>query len=305
MHFARLMVATFVTLAAIASVPIAGAREIAHAMGVTEVPDTPQRVVILTNEGTEALVHLGVIPVGAAQSWDSDPWYEHLAKPLADTVSLGTETGINLEQLAALEPDLIIGTKVRQEKIYEQLSAIAPTVFSQTIGETWLENYQFYGEVLGLGDAAHANVEALKARAATLRNSLGDAVNEEISLVRFSPGRNRIYYRGTFPGVVLDLVGFARPAAQDRADHSEDVQKERIADMAGDRIFFFFDDLNSDDAVANMEEWTNDPLWRGLDAVKAGHVHRVSEMMWNTGGGILCAHMMLDDIARLYGVPAP
>jgi hypothetical protein len=84
-----------------------------------------------------------------------------------------------------------------------------------------------------------------------------------------------------------------------------DYRSGRIADMAGDRIFFFFDDLNSDDAVANMEEWTNDPLWRGLDAVKAGHVHRVSEMMWNTGGGILCAHMMLDDIARLYGVPAP
>ena len=123
-------------------------------MGTTDVPDAPQRIVILTNEGTEALLHLGVIPVGAAQSWEGDPWYDHLACPLADTVSLGTETGINLELLASLEPDLIIGTKVRQEKIYEQLSAIAPTVFSETIGEAWLDNYQFYGDVLGLGDKA-------------------------------------------------------------------------------------------------------------------------------------------------------
>ncbi|WP_342780149.1 hypothetical protein [Devosia ginsengisoli] len=38
------------------------AREITHVMGVTEVPDAPQRVVILTNEGTEALLHLGVVP---------------------------------------------------------------------------------------------------------------------------------------------------------------------------------------------------------------------------------------------------
>src|ERR1700754_2282283 len=94
----------------------AAAREITHAMGTTDVPDAPQRIVILTNEGTEALLHLGVIPVGAAQSWEGDPWYDHLAGPLADTVSLGTETGINLELLASLEPDLIIGTKVRQEK---------------------------------------------------------------------------------------------------------------------------------------------------------------------------------------------
>ncbi|GLQ57891.1 ABC transporter substrate-binding protein [Devosia nitrariae] len=289
----------------LATMLAATAAEITHAMGVTDVPDDPQRVVILTNEGTEALVHLGVIPIGAAQSWDGDPWYEHLAEPLADTVSLGTETGINLEQVAALEPDLIIGTRVRQEKIYGQLSAIAPTVFSETLGETWLDNYQFYGEVLGLGELAAANVGTLKARAATLGSSLGEAIDEEVSLVRFSPGRTRIYYRGTFPGVILDLVGFPRPTAQDRADSFEEVQKERIAEMAGDRIFYFSNDLNPEDAVANLEDWTSDPLWNNLEAVKAGRAYRVSEMIWNAGGGILCAHMMLDDIARIYGVPAP
>ena len=36
------------------------ARQITHAMGVTEVPDAPQRIVMLTNEGTEALLYLGV-----------------------------------------------------------------------------------------------------------------------------------------------------------------------------------------------------------------------------------------------------
>lgn len=297
--------AAFAMIIAVAAAPLTEAREISHAMGVTDVPDSPQRVVILTNEGTEALVHLGVIPVGAAQSWDGDPWYSHLAEPLVDTVSLGTETGINLEQVAALEPDLIIGTRVRQEKVYGQLSAIAPTVFSETIGETWLDNYQFYGEVLGLGEEAAANVEALKARATSLRSSLGEAVDEDVSLVRFSPGRTRIYYRGTFPGVVLDLVGFSRPAAQDRADNFEEVQKERIAEMGGDRIFYFSNDLDPEDAVANLEDWMSDPLWNNLEAVKAGRAYRVSEMVWNAGGGILCAHMMLDDIARIYGVPAP
>jgi iron complex transport system substrate-binding protein len=283
----------------------ASAVEITHAMGVTDVPDNPQRVVILTNEGTEALVHLGVIPIGAAQSWNGDPWYDHLAEPLADTVPLGMETAIDLERVAALQPDLIIGTKVRQEKVYEQLAAIAPTVFSESIGETWLDNYGFYGEVLGLGEEAAANVDALTARAAALRDALGEAANEEISLVRFSPGRTRIYYRGSFPGVVLDLVGFKRPPAQDRTDFAEEVQKERIADMAGDRIFYFSNDLDLPEDVANLEDWTNDPLWMNLEAVKAGRTARVNEMIWNTGGGILCAHMMLDDIARIYGVPVP
>ena len=89
---------------------LAEAREVTHAMGVTEVPDAPKRVIILTNEGTEALLHLGVVPVGATQSWDGNPWYDHLKAQLAETTTLGTESAINLELIAALEPDLILGT---------------------------------------------------------------------------------------------------------------------------------------------------------------------------------------------------
>ncbi|WP_137151829.1 iron-siderophore ABC transporter substrate-binding protein [Devosia sp. FKR38] len=280
----------------------AAAREVTHAMGTTDVPDQPMRVVILTNEGTEALLHLGVVPVGAAQSWDADTFYAHLQPMLGDAVSLGTETAINLELVAALEPDLIIGSKVRQEKIYTQLSAIAPTVMSETLGATWLENYQFYGEVLGLGETAKANVAALEARAKALAAAIGEGVKDEISMVRFSPARVRIYQKASFPGVVLDLVGFARPPAQDKNETFEEVTKERIPDMAGDRIFYFSADNDAQEDKANLDEWLADPLWQTLEAVKAGRAQRVSELAWNAGGGIYCAYMMLDDLAEIYGV---
>ena len=102
------------------------AREITHAMGVTDVPDDPQRIVVLTNEGTEALLSVGVVPVGAVESWKGNPWYDYLMPQMGGVTLLGTEGAANLEVLATLEPDLILGSKVRQEKIYEQLSAIAP-----------------------------------------------------------------------------------------------------------------------------------------------------------------------------------
>ena len=69
-------------LALAATVALSGAaqaREVTHAMGTTDVPDAPQRVIILTNEGTEALLALGVTPVGAVRSWLGDPWYDHIA----------------------------------------------------------------------------------------------------------------------------------------------------------------------------------------------------------------------------------
>ncbi|WP_338720663.1 iron-siderophore ABC transporter substrate-binding protein [Devosia sp. XK-2] len=298
-HLARSLaaIAAILTLAT----PLS-AREITHAMGVTDVPDSPERIVVLTNEGTEALLYLGVAPIGAVQSWHGNPWYEHIAAPLADTVALGTELAVNLEVLATLEPDLILGTKVRQENIYQQLSAIAPTVMSETIGDEWQNNLKFYADVLGRSAEGEAALAEFAGRTAAIGDALGDAKNDEISLVRFSPNRTRIYYKQTFGGLILDQIGFARPAAQDKDEFAEEVTKERIPEMDGDRIFYFSNDLNEQEAAANLEDWLSDPLWLSLEGVKAGKAQRVSEIIWNSAGGIYAAHIMLDDIEAIYGL---
>jgi iron complex transport system substrate-binding protein len=304
--FKSLLTAALLSSALFGFAGSAVARDITHAMGVTTVPDEPKRVIMLTNEGTEALVFIGVIPVGAVQSWDGDPWYAHLDEALKDTVALGTENAVNLEVIASLEPDLIIGNKVRQEKIYDQLSAIAPTVFAEDLSGSWKDNLTLYSETVGKADEGKKVLADFDARAATIANSIGDGLAEEISLVRFAPGRVRLYYKDTFAGGILEQMGFHRPAAQDKDEFAEEIQKERIPDMAGDRIFYFSDDADPEDTKANLTEWTSDPLWQNLDAVKAGKAQRVSELVWNTGGGIFCANMLLDEIAALYGVdPAP
>jgi iron complex transport system substrate-binding protein len=300
--FKPLLTAVLLASALIGLPASASAREITHAMGVTEVPDAPKRIVMLTNEGTEALVYIGVIPVGAVQSWDGDPWYAHLDEALKDTVALGTENAVNLEVLASLEPDLIIGNKVRQEKIYDQLSAIAPTVFAEDLSGSWQDNMTLYSQTVGKAEAGKQALAAFNARAKTLAASIGEGLNEQISLVRFAPGRVRLYYKDTFAGGILDLMGFHRPAAQDKDEFAEEIQKERIPDMAGDRIFYFSDDADPEDVKANLDEWISDPLWLNLEAVKAGKAQRVSELVWNTGGGIFCANMLLDEIAAIYGV---
>lgn len=284
---------------------VTAAREITHAMGVTEVPDAPQRIVMLTNEGTEALLYIGVVPVGAVQSWDADPWYAHVADALKDTVPLGFENAVNLEVLASLEPDLIIGNKVRQEKIYDQLSAIAPTVFAEDLSGSWKDNLALYSQTVGKEAEGQKALADFDARVAALAASVGPALDEQLSLVRFSPGRTRIYYKDTFAGGILAQIGFKRPPAQDRDEFAEEVQKERIPDMAGDRIFYFSADADPDEAKANLADWTSDPLWLNLEAVKAGKAQRVSELVWNTGGGIYCANMLLDELAVIYGVPTP
>ncbi|WP_297578575.1 iron-siderophore ABC transporter substrate-binding protein [Devosia sp.] len=298
------MIRTVIAAAAVATLVsgAAAAHEITHAMGVTDVPDNPQRIVVLTNEGTEALLAVGVVPVGAVESWKGNPWYDYLMPQMGEVTLLGTEGDPNLELIATLEPDLILGSKVRQEKIYEQLSAIAPTVLTETLGAVWQENLAVYAGAVGQAEAGEAVIAAFDTRAAAIRTALGEKASDTVSLVRISPARTRMYFKDSFPGVVIDAVGLARPATQDRQEFAEDLTRERIPELAADRIFYFSPDPNDAEAEANLSDWLQDPLWLGLDAVKAGSAQRVDDAIWVAAGGIFAANILLDDIEAAYGL---
>jgi iron complex transport system substrate-binding protein len=301
MHLTRRALTLLSFVAAIAAGG-ASARDIEHGMGTTEVPDAPQRVVVLTNEGTEALLALGVKPVGAVNSWDGDPWWPFLAGKMDGVEPLGTESTVNLELVAALEPDLIIGTKLRHEEIYPQLSAIAPTVLSERLRGDWKVNFRLYAETLGLKDKGEEVIADYDSQVAELRTKLGDHVKEKVSMIRFIPGQIRIYQLDSFSGVVLKDIGFDRPANQNVEEFAIRTGKESIPDMDGDRIFYFTYETGNGEASALRDEVLNDPLWQSLSAVKAGRVQEVDDGVWNTAGGVLAAEEMLKDIAEIYSV---
>lgn len=299
MTFSRIIVS--LATVALLSAP-ATAREITHAMGVTDVPDNPQRIVVLTNEGTEALLAIGITPVGAVQSWLGNPWYDHVADQLADVTVLGTESAVNLEVLVSLEPDLILGNKQRHEKIYEQLSAIAPTVISERLRGDWKINLELYSDAVGKADEGKAVLAAFDGRVAALHNALGASLEEEISIARFLAGQTRIYFKDSFSGLILEEIGFARPATQDKPEFAEEITKERIPEFEGDRLIYFTYDTGNGEANAQATDWLADPLWLNLEVVKAGKVHAVSDAIWNTAGGIIAGNLLLDDVEAIYGL---
>lgn len=74
------------------------------------------------------------------------------------------------------------------------------------------------------------------------------------------------------------------------------------ASTDANRIFYLSNDLNSDDSTANLNDWLKEPLWLNLEGVKAGKAQRISEIIWNSAGGIYAAHPMLDDIEAIFGL---
>lgn len=271
-------------------------RIIEHAMGKTEIKGEPKRIVVLTNEGTEALLELGIKPVGAAKSWTGNPWYKHIEKDMEGVQNLGTEDQINIEAVASLKPDLIIGNKMRHEKIYDQLSKIAPTVYSNTLRGEWKPNFEFYAKALNKEKEGKEVIRKFDERVSNISKLAGDKLKTEVSLIRFMPGKTRIYLGDTFAGNILKQIGFARPENQRSDKFTLEIGKERLKETDGDVVFYYTYETGNGEGSAREQEWLKDPMFQSLKAYKNGKVYKVDDVIWNTAGGVKAANLMLDDI---------
>ncbi len=271
---------------------------IEDAMGTASVPENPKRVVILTNEGTEALLTLGVKPVGAVTGFAGE-WYEHTKDELVDTRPVGKETSVNVEAVAALKPDLIIGNKMRHEKIYDQLKSIAPTVYSDTLRGEWKDNFRFYAKVVGKEAEGDKAIKDYEDKVTSIKENYKDKLDTEVSIVRFMAGKTRIYLGDTFSGTIFKEIGFKRPEAQQGTDFVNEIGKERLKEADGDVIFYFTYELGDGKGLAREEEWIQDPLFKSLEAVKNNKAFKVDDTIWNTAGGIKAANLMLEDLTNL------
>ncbi|MBU8715180.1 MULTISPECIES: ABC transporter substrate-binding protein [Brevibacillus] len=274
-------------------------REVKHAMGTTKIKGTPQRVVILTNEGTEALLALGVKPVAAVQSWDGEPWYDHIKDEMAGVEALGFENEPNLEAIVGLNPDLIIGNKVRHEKVYDQLSKIAPTVFSEELSGRWKTNFKLYAEALNKQAEGEKVLKEFDDRVAAAKEKLGSKIATKVSVVKYSKKGVQIYQKDTFSGVLLDQLGVARPDSQNVDNFAEFVSEEGMSVMDGDVLFYWVSEAKGDTAITEMsKKWMDSPVFKSLNVAKNNQVFQVSETIWNTAGGVKAANLLLDDIMK-------
>ena len=216
-------------------------RSVVHAAGTTELTGTPERVVVLDTGELDAVLALGVTPVGAVRTGVSDELPAYIEDAGVDPGAIenvGTIAEPALEEIAALEPDLILSNAVRHADVHDQLSAIPPTVFAEAIGETWEDNLRLAGEALDMAEEADQLLAAHTQRAAEVGALYGDPAATEVSMVRFLDGSAvRLYGEGSFIGDVLADVGFARSELQRTAETFVEVSPEQIGRADGDLVF--------------------------------------------------------------------
>ena len=271
-------------------------RTVEHAMGETKVQGTPKRVVVLDTGELDSAMSLGVTPVGAVEAVEGLGLPSYL-EGTGEIENVGTIEEPNLEKIAALEPDLILSSKLRHEQIYDQLSQIAPTVFTETTGVTWKANFEKHAEAMNREAEAKEVIAGYDDRVERFGKAMGDRLEEtEVSVVRFLPGETRIYQKESFVGTVLEDTGLSRPPSQDVDEFAIlNVSQEQIPQMDGDAVFVTVYGVPED---STEEKITSDPLWQKLDAVKQDRVYEVSDDLWMLGIGPTAAVGVVDDLEK-------
>lgn len=153
---------------------------IEHKYGSTTIDKKPERIVLVGLTEQDALLALGIVPVATREWYGEKPgaiftWAEDkLGDAEVPVVLPGTE--LNFEQIAGLNPDIIIGlyAGITQEE-FDTLSKIAPVVAQPKDypdwGIPWQELTRTIGLIVGESERAEELIVEVEAKFVSVREA--------------------------------------------------------------------------------------------------------------------------------------
>jgi iron complex transport system substrate-binding protein len=282
-------------------------RIIRHSFGESEVPARPQRVVAVDPYLTLPTAALLDVPVvGTAYIPAGEPFPPFLDEEDLSGVEDVGWMEMNLEQVAALEPDLIIGMETFLETVYEELSRIAPAVAVSYEPPDWKGHVRAVAEAFGERAAADRHIADFEGRVEGFRRAMGDRLDElEVSLVNIREAQDiRIYTEKDIAGSILKEAGLRRPEDQRAAEDPDAINirlsLELLPRIDADVIFYYVGSAGGDyeESEAELAGIQENRLWQQLEAVRSGRAYRVDAAHWFGTGSVQAANLVLDDLER-------
>ncbi|WP_028649827.1 ABC transporter substrate-binding protein [Nocardiopsis sp. CNT312] len=283
----------------------AGTRTVTDSTGAeVEVPAEPERVVTLHYAATQPVFDLGVTPVGQSQ-YQPGIVPEDLVDDFEAVPVVAEGVEPNLEEIAGLEPDLILAPNVYEEEVVEQLEAVAPVyVFTLRGGDRakWFQRTEEVADALGVPEKADELAAEFAARQQEIADTYADVIDGKTVGVIGAFEENSFYAWGeeSMSGTLLVPLGFTWSAQEGEAVAAEaepeaTVSNESLDSVVGDVDVLFYDsDLRGEvnPFMADLQETT---LYQELPAVQDGHAYPAGK---NTVAGYTDANYTLDRVVE-------
>jgi iron complex transport system substrate-binding protein len=251
---------------------------IEHKYGSTTINEFPERIVLVGLTEQDALLALGVVPVATREWYGERPgaifeWAQDLLGDAEVPVVLPA-VELNFEQIAGLNPDLIVGlyAGITQEE-YETLSKIAPVVAQPAAyvdyGIPWQEVTRTIGLIVGKSaeaEALIADVDAKFAEARTAHPEFEGASGVVASTWGY-PDNYYAYHSQDPRNRLLTSLGFVIPIEIDELaedTYGATISRERLDIVDVDALVWIA--FSAEEVATNK----NDELYKKLNAAAEG-----------------------------------
>ena len=267
--------------------------------GDVEIPADPQRIVDLSGN-SDILSILGYDVVGTANSdaYDYTKFPSYLEETLSGAKILGysMQDTMDVEAVMNLNPDLIVISTV-QEKMYDALSEIAPTVMIQLEALNWKEDVRALGKVFGKEDVANEWIANYEAKAKEAGDKIKAKYGDDTTYLSFlaSGGQFFVFDGAGFGDVLYKDMGLAKPEGMPEQTNISlpVVTYEGLAAIKADYIFA----IATEEDLAQLEA---NSIWNNLPAVKNGNVVILeSSPYFNQGYSLIGREKLVDEIGDM------
>lgn len=266
--------------ASAAATPAAGEptfpQTVEHEFGTTTVDKKPERIVIVGLTEQDIVLQLGYTPVATTEWYGEQPyavwpWAQEALGDAKPTV-LSQSDGLQLEKIATLRPDLIIGVNAGlEQKTYDQLTKLAPTIGTPKGGtqyfSPWDQQVEVVAKALGMPEKGAELIQGVKDRYAAAAAENPDFKGKTATFAQnaFYDGQLYVYQDGlgtdflSYLGFTINpkLTPLVKAAGEQVA-----VSEERL-DVIDADVLVFATEKESD--IANFKKV---PTFKFLDAVK-------------------------------------
>ena len=275
-------------------------RTIKHDLGTTTITGSPTKVVALEYSFVDALVAVGMSPIGVADDNEPKRIIPALREKVTDYKSVGLRATPNIQVITALKPDLIIADSGRHKAIYDQLSKIAPTIAYASLNGNYqqvLDSEMSTAIALNKCDemksrlAEHAKLmDGYKAQAPADENRKALFVRAaDKTFTGFPP-------KGYTPGV-LSAIGIKSSLPDDSGDASVSLTLETLVANKPDIMF-----IAANDGPSLRDTWAKSPLWKQIPAVKNNATYDVNPNEWSRSRGLIASEVVAQEAVKLlYG----
>ena len=267
--------------------------------GEVEIPKDPKRIVDLSGN-SDILSILGYKVVGTANSdaYDYTKFPSYLEDTLkgAEILGYSMQDTMDVEAVMNLNPDLIVISTV-QEKMYDALSEIAPTVMIQLEALNWKDDVKSFADVFDKEEEADKWLKAYEEKSKAAGEKIKAEYGEDTTYLSFlaSGGQFFVFDGAGFGSVLYDDMMLAKPEGMpEQSDISLPVVTyEGLASIKTDYIFL----IATEDDLAQLQ---SNAIWNSLPAVKEGKVVVLdSSPYFNQGYSPIGRELLVDEIGEM------